>query len=255
MNNVDPNKVCFIIAHKYFRGYESYLSYYLGNIQKLYPDALTIVVDNNSTYVEDIFGPLRNLKNVVFLINTGSGFELGAYREGLKYVINNNLVNEYSYFILAQDTFILKNYFDFNQLIEKQVYALPINSMWLGGDSYARDIGNKVLTDIGLSTDNWSRANFCWCSSFIVANHKINQLSGYLNNIVQTVRHESEAAERYLGVILWELNDRKETIDIDGGCKDLHLRFYDCWNKNVYAPVSSIFRKHVQQKTQDTRDK
>jgi len=44
----------FIIAHKYVRGYTSYIEYYVNNIQTHYPEALTIVVDNNSEHIDDI---------------------------------------------------------------------------------------------------------------------------------------------------------------------------------------------------------
>lgn len=249
------NKVCFIIAHKYFRGYESYLKHYIENIQKLYPEALTVVVDNNSKYPEDIFGPLRHLDRVTFLKNDYDGkFELGAYKVGLQYIIDNGLTDQYSYYICTQENFVLKNEFDFGSLVEKKTYALPINSMWAGGDAYARDVGDGVLNSIGLSTENWDKADFCWCSSFIVASQKIKTLYEYLSKIVQTTRHESEAAERYLGVILWELNERRPCGDIDGSCKDLHERYYDCWNPNMYQEVKSVFRKRVMQRNEHTRD-
>lgn len=252
----DVNQVCFIIAHKYYRGHESSLKYYVENIKKLYPEALTIVVDNNSKYPEDVFGSLRHLPNVVFLTNNYEGkFELGAYKVGIQHIIDNGLVNNYSHYICTQENFVVKNFYDFNKLIDKKTWALPINSMWRGGDGYARDLCNEVLTKIGLDTNNWDKADFCWCSSFIVANYKLEQLYGYLSKIVQTTRYESEAAERYLGIILWELNERRDCGDIDTSCKNLHLRHYDCWNPDIYAPVTSYFRKRVQQRNQDTRDR
>lgn len=253
MDGIDPNKVCFVIAHKYYRGYESYLSYYIEQIQKFYPNALTIVVDNNSTFVEDVFSPLKNMSNVVLLINTGSGFELGAYREGLKYIIDNSLVDQYSYFVFSQDTFILKNHYDFGQLFEKQTYALPVNSMCLGGDGLHREIGERVLNNIGLN-DNWDKVDFCWANTFIVASQKVPQLYSYLKTVVQKTRPESEASERYLGRILWELNERRNCGSVDGSCIGLHNRHYDCWTVDVRVPATSYWVKRVQRKTENTRD-
>lgn len=250
---MDNNKVCFIIAHKYYRGYESYLKYYIDNIQKFYPKSLVVVVDNNSVYPEDVFGPLRDLKNVVCLSNDYDGkFELGAYKVGTQYIIDNNLTDEYAYFVCTQDNFILKNWFDFNTLHEKETYALPINSMF--PDHYAMDLCKEVLGRLGLD-DNWDKINFCWCSSFIVARQKLLTLNGYLSKIQQKTRYESEAAERYLARILWELNDRRDCGSIDGDCRNLLNGIYHCWHVDLYAPVSTHFAKRVQQKNEHTRDK
>lgn len=245
------NKVCFIIAHKYYRGYESYLKYYVSNIQVFYPEALIIVVDNNSKYPEDVFGPLSE-SGVVFLTNDiESKFELGAYSVGIKYIIDNNLTNEYSHYVCTQDNFVLKNVYDFSQLVANETYALPLNSMH--PDGYAMDVCTTVLDRIGLN-DNWDKVNFCWCSSFIVANSKLEQLQGYLTTIVQKVRRDSEAAERYLARILWELNDRRDCGSIDGNCVDLLTKHYHCWHVNIYDTATTHFVKRVQQKNEHTRD-
>lgn len=246
------SNVCFIIAHKYFRGYESYLKHYIKNIQKFYPEALTIVVDNNSVYPEDVLNPLRDLENIVFLTNDiECKFELGAYQVGIKYLIDNDLVNDYSYYICTQDNFVLKNYYDFKQLIDKNIYALPINSMF--ADGYAKDVCDQVLNRLGMN-DNWDKVNFCWCSSFVVASKKLEQLYGYLTTIVQKRRHESEGAERYLARLLWELNERRDCGSIDGDCRDLPSKHYDCWRVNIYDPATTHFVKTVQQKNEHTVD-
>lgn len=249
------SKVCFVIAHKFIRGYPSLLKFYIDNIQWLYPDALTIVVDNNSTYVEDVFGPLRSLPNVVFLTNDIScKFEVGAYRVGLKYILDNGLDKQYDHFVFSQENFVLRNYFDFNQLVEKKTWALPINNMRKGGDHHYRDLYKDVLTKMGLPIDLVDKADFVWCHSFIVANHKLVELASYLKNIVITTRHDSEVSERWLAAVLYMLNEYKDCGSIDGSCLDLPQRHYDCWDPNVYRPVTSIFRKRVMQRSESTRD-
>lgn len=247
------NKVCFIIAHKYYRGYLSYIEYYVDNIQKFYPDALTIIVDNNSAYPDDMLAPLRDYKNVVVLTNNiECKFELGAYQVGLKYIIDHGLVNDYSYYACTQDNFVLKNRYDFSKLIESQTWALPINSMF--PDGYAMDVCKPVLQKLGLD-DNWDKINFCWCNSFIVSSHKIEQLYGYLKTIIQTRRHDSEGSERYLARLLWELNDRRDCGSIDGDCRLLPGKHYDCWHVNMLDPATTHFVKRVQQKNEHTKDK
>lgn len=244
------NKICFIIAHKYFRGYESYLKYYVDNIQTLYPEALTIVVDNNSIHVEDVFCQIRGLDNVVLLNNNiRCKFELGAYQVGMKYIIDNDLVDEYSHYVCTQDNFVVKKHYDFSS---QGSYAFPINSMY--ADGACQDVCDSVLNTLGMN-DNWDKINFCWCSSFVVANNKMEQLYGWLQQIVQTVRWESEGAERYLARLLWELNEQRDCGDIDGTAADLHVRHYDTWQVDVRADSTSYFVKRVQQKNENTIDK
>lgn len=246
-------KPCFIIAHKYFRGYESYLKYYIENIQKHYPDALTVVVDNNSKYSDDVFRPVRDKDNLILLENDiESKFELGAYQVGIRYVLENNLLDEYDYFVMTQDNFVLKNKYDFNILKDSNRTATPINSFYADGECAA--VVNHVMGNLQMN-DNWDKVNFCWCSSFIVAKEKLKQLQSYLEKIVVRHRWESAAGERYLARLLWELNDREDCGDIDGSAADLAVRHYDTWTVNIHDDATSYFVKKVQQKTENTVDK
>lgn len=243
---------CFIIAHKYFRGYTSYLQYYVETIQNLYPDALTVIVDNNSLYKDDVFSLVKDKENVVLLDNNSdSKFELGAYGVGARHILDNGLKEKYSHYVFVQDTFVLKNRYDFEQMQKQECYARPINSMYADGE--CSDVVIPVMTKLGMN-DNWDKVNFCWCSSFVVDQRKLQQLSSYLSDIKVTCRWESCAGERYLARILWELNEHKDCGDIDGSCADLAVRHYDTWNVNVFAPATSFFVKQVQQKNENTVD-
>jgi hypothetical protein len=245
-------KVGFIIAHKYFRGWESYLNYYINNIFEYYESPLVIVVDNNSKYKNDIFEKLDKKNEVVLLDNDiESKFELGAYQVGLRYMIEQNLHNEYDYVVLSQDNFIINKKLDFNQLLDNNVDACPINSYFPDGE--LRGICDSVLGGLEMN-NNLDKITFCWCSSFILGKKNINRMYEITKKIKQTVRTESCAAERYLARILWELNDYKN-YDIDGDIRVL-IDKYDCWTVNPYdRNINSFFIKKVQQKNENTVDK
>jgi len=256
------NKPIFIIAHKYFRGYDSYSEYYVQTIQKYYEDSLIIFVDNNSTHKEDIFVNLRNYKNVILLDNDiDCKFEIGAYQVGMKYLLDNSLINDYSYIVFTQDTFILKNRLDFNSLYNSDVKACTINSYFQ--DGMLQGISNEVLSKLGL-LDNLDKCTFCWCCSFIISSSKTEQLYDYFKQIVITSRSESCAAERYLARILWELNDHKN-YDIDGDIRYLGDMWnnvantepkYDCHSVNPFDDnIKTFFVKRAQQKTEYTVDR
>jgi hypothetical protein len=87
----------------------------------------------------------------------------------------------------------------------------------------------------------------------VCSTEKCLKLYEYLKTIVIKYRFESEAAERYLGRIILELNENKN-YDIDGDIMDLK-RHYDCWTVNPYEKISGVyFVKKVQQKNENTVD-
>jgi len=257
---MDNNKPVFIIAHKYFRGYDSYVEYYINNIREFYEDSLIIVVDNNSIYKDDIFNNLKKYDNVILLDNNiECKFELGAYQVGVKYLIDNDLLDKYTYVVMTQDNFIIKNKLDFNQLSEANVKACPLNGCDQNVDSpeyfniqqSCTDVSIPVLDKLGLN-DNWDKISFCWCNSFILSTDKLLQMYGYLQQIVIKIRWESCASERYLARLLWELNDNVN-YDIDGDIRDLKHK-YDCWNVDLSVPQLTFFVKKLQQKDERTLD-
>lgn len=242
------NNICFIIAHKYFRGYTSYLKYYIENIQKFYPEALTLVVDNNSKYKEDVFSLVEGKDRVVLLDNnSNSKFELGAYQVGLEYILNNNLNNDYEYFVFSQDNFILKNKYEFSILKENNIDACPIVS-WKN-DWEKKDVWVPVLESLSLLDGLLEKTRLCWCISFILSKRKILSMYEMLTNIAVKTRHESEGSERYLGRILYELNEHR-IFDIDG---DIDLLDYYCHTVNVEQDTKHYFCKISQQKTENTK--
>lgn len=245
-------KLIFIISHKYYRGYESYIEYYINNINKFYDGALIIVVDNNSIYKDDIFNKLINIENVILLDNNiESKFELGAYTVGLKYIIDNDILDRYNYLIFTQDNFILKNKYDFYELEKNNITACPINSYYQ--DGYLNHISHQVLDGLKLN-NNLDKITFCWCNSFIIHNDKIQKLYEYINQIKIINRTESEASERYFSRILYELNDHVN-YDIDGDIRNLNTK-YDCWKVNPYDEIiGAFFVKKVQQKNENTLNK
>ncbi len=247
------NKICFIIAHKYFKGYESYLKYYIDNIFSFYENPLVLVVDNNSPNKDEVFNAIKN-DNVIFLENKiECKFELGAYQVGIDYLKQNNLINSYDYYILSQDTYVIKNKFDFNELKSNNINAASI--IGLHNDWSKMDVAGPVLEKLNLLND-LDEIYLCWCNSFVVSNTVLFDLQRYLQQIIIKTRHESEASERYLGRILFELNNHKNyAIDGRNNSFIVDERHYDCHNVDVYANMDKYFCKRAQQKNERTIEK
>jgi hypothetical protein len=254
MNLNDKNKIVFIIAHKYYRGYQSYTEYYINNINTFYKDNLIIVVDNNSTNKDDIFDNLKKYDNVVLLDNNiESKFELGAYTVGLQYLVDNNLYNNYDYIVMTQDTFIIKNRYDFNELHSRNVTACPLVGGIVTDEIKFMYIKQYVpiLESLGLK-GRFDEMKFCWCVSFVISTSKTIQLFDYIKQITIIDRDQSCASERYMARILLELNDG-ESHSLDCDLDDVTNR-YNCHSVDLLSNVQSFFAKRAQQKTEKTTD-
>ena len=246
--------LCFVIAHRYYRMYPSYIQYYVDNIQKYYENALTIIVDNNSSYLTDIIEKFVNYKDVVILINnTECKFELGAYNEGIRYLIQTNIYDNYSFVIFSQDTFVLKNKFDFQALTDKQTLA----GVFVGSNcgqhfDYGFDTHPTVQHFWNTLEMNkyypFPHRSFCWCCSFFLHSSKIAEFLNLTQHIVIKVRNDSCALERYLWMIMYRLNNNV-LENIDGLLEEIHLK-YHCHNVDIInGTIESYFVKHTQQKT------
>jgi hypothetical protein len=109
-----------------------------------------------------------------------------------------------------------------------------------------------ILKQMNLNYDV-ENSSFCWCNSFIISSEKIEDLYNFIKDIVITERWDSCVSERYLGIILWELNDRKK-FDIDGDLYHVQ-NLYDSRKVDVYTHESTFFVKKLQQKTEQTVDR
>lgn len=253
----EESKLCFIIAVKYYRQYESYVKYYVDNIQEFYKDSLILLVDNNSTYIEDIRVQLKAYNNVEIIINNSScKFEIGAYNEGIRYIITNNLLDKYEYFVFSQDTFVLKNKYDFNTLISNNIFAGSFNNT-LAAPKYdfKHDSMNiEILNKINLYNVDEAYC-LCWCSSFILHMSKITAYFEIVKDLIITGRHQgSTQSERFLGPILYYLNNNQH-YSICGDMMSPQICGYDCWTVNIQSDnISKFFVKRVQQKNETTVD-
>lgn len=248
------HRPCFIIAHKWVRNstnpYQSYLKHYIDNIRRLYPNSMTIVVDNNSLWKEDIFSTIENGEDLVFLDNdTDSKFEVGAYTVGCKYALDNNLNSTYDYFVFTQDTFVLKNKYDFNILDTNGILACPLMSY--NQDGYGKEVCDAVLSSMGIN-DNIDKTTFCWCNSFVVEKSRLNKLHSLISKAKVTNKHESGACERWLARVIWELSDGKNW-DIDGNITKLRTKYHE-WTVDVFGHVPTYFVKRIQWKNENTKD-
>ena len=253
MEEYNP-KLCFIIAHKYYRNYESYIQYYVDNIQKFYTNSFIIIVDNNSKHIDDIKNKLANYSNLVILSNdTPCKFEIGAYNVGINYLKDNNLIDKYDFCIFSQDTYVLKNKYNFNKLYIDKTNALAFHAvMFIDINQFQLPYfyspsSMSILKKINLS-DKIQSLKLCWCNSFILHSSKIIEFLDITKDTIVLNRPDSECSERYLSGILYYLNnyslaDLCPVIDYD-------FRTIDIINSNT----PNWFLKRFQQKNERTMD-
>lgn len=250
----DNYKVCFVIANKYVKNYPSFIDYYVENIQRFYKNSLILIVDNNSDNFEDIYFRLEKYQNnnLKILINESeSKFELGAYKFGIKYILTNNLLANYDYYIFTQDTFVLKNKFNFNNFIDNNTFACPIKSHI--NDDYNRhacDYENPFIKTLLTNLNLENRVNdlrLCWANSFVLHNSKVKPFLDIVIDIITKNKFDACLCERFLSPILYKLNNYKnDTLENIYGEEEIG----PLWNVDVvktesnYCFMKKLTNKH-----------
>jgi len=223
---MNEHKICFIIAHKYSRNCYSYIKTTVDNIQKFYPESFIVIVDNNSKNIEDIYDVFLDYSNLNIVINdSNSKYEVGAYIHGLNWLIEKNFLN-YNYYVFLQDTLVFMKKYDFSILENKNVKATSIigfNYNRGGGIEYLREQQRTILEPRDLFNE-FDNIIGCWGSNFIIHKDKFMQLHDYINDIVLTTKLDSETSERYMGRIIYELNEHNENFNIDGDIDEYYKK-------------------------------
>jgi hypothetical protein len=244
----------FVIAHRYYRQYKSYIKYYVDNIQQFYgDDSFILIVDNNSKHLHDIREMFKEYTNIEIIVNdTICKFEIGAYKKGIEYIFEKKRLPDFDYYAFTQDNFVLKHRFDFNTLKEKNTMACSLNFSVHTDKCYDKYI--PLLQKMHIE-DALPHMNLCWCSSFILHQSRVMIFYDLTKDLVLTTRFDSEDGERYLSAILYKLNNH--VVDsIDGEIVPCELLTYDCWKVDVINDdiPQRYFVKTVQQKTEWTPD-
>lgn len=217
-------KICFVIALKYYKDKHTSIHEYVINILNFYESSSVsiLMVDNNSEDIEYIKETFKNNNNITIITNTSeSKYELGAYNFGIKYILENNLNDNYDYFIFTQDSFIIHKKYDFNNLILNDIYACPLvgsDQGFFSGDLYnciGYHVGDKdqnlikdTIIQLGLR-DVIPELTFCLANSFVLKNNKLNEFFSLTNHIKIENKVQSESSERFLAGVLYLLNNRK----------------------------------------------
>ena len=249
------NKLCFVISHKYYRNYKSFIQYYVDNIKKFYPDSFILIVDNNSENLEDIKNILKNYENLEIIVNDSkSKFEIGAYKEGIKYIRKNtDLRKNYGYYIFSQDNFILKNKFDIKkELTYKNIFACAVNHMYCNSkkenDKYFYNalknekISKYILKKLNIYNEI-KNFNLCWCSTFILHHSRIKKFHKIIKKIIIEKKQESIDGERYLSGLLYYLNNNKH----NSLCGNFIYNDYNWLDTNISCNKSKSFFVKVTQ--------
>lgn len=250
--NSDTYSVAFIIAHRYYRNYPSFIKYYVDNIQRFYKNSFILIVDNNSENISDIVEVLKDYKNLVILTNnTPCKFEIGAYKVGIQYLLTSMADIIFDYCVFTQDNYILKQKYDFNNLITEGINATSFVGFTGHKHEYYYPFTQDILKRVGLENDI-DKLTLCWCSSFILHYSKIFEFLKITQDIVITTRRGSCEGERFLSAIIYKLNDYK-MVHIEG---DMDHQHYNCHKVDLIKDVipEHCFVKCIQGKTELTKE-
>jgi hypothetical protein len=249
-------RLCFIISHYYVRRYKSYVQIYIERINSFYPDSLVIIVDNQSEHLIDIRDKMRGHQNVAVIVNKSDCmFEVGAYKEGIRFLVDCKVLHKFDYVVFSQDTFVANRKYDFASLKARGVQAAGFNHLFGWCDMQEDPIVQRVLTSLDLfSLYDGVNFSLCWCNSFVLSSTRV--LDFY--EIVKFERiygrySGSVQSERYLAGILYYLN-ANSYVTLCGDAATKESLGYDCWNVDIANnELSHAFVKEVQQKREDTR--
>jgi hypothetical protein len=178
--------------------------------------------------------------------------ELGAYKAGISFLNTYNLIDKYDYYVFTQDTFVLKNKYDFNNLRKNNTLACTLVSHsreHINIVCYTHPISVKVLTSLNLQY-SIHLLSLCFANSFILHKSKIAEFFNIIKDVVITTKIESIASERFLSGVLYHLNNRI-IADIDG---DIQYTKYDAFNVNINDDIPSYFVKKIHGKDENTLD-
>lgn len=247
--------VVFVISHRYYRNYPSYIKYYVDNIQSFYnTNAFVLIVDNNSKHIQDIKDLFVDYNNTIILTNeTECKFEVGAYKVGIQYLLENQI--QYEYCVFSQDNFVLKRKFDFGELTNNNIKACPVNHFCLPREDYYEPKLYDILKKYGFE-NMIDIMSLCWCNTFVLHVSCIIPFMEKTNHIQKiTNREESCASERYLSGILHILNNNK-SVSIDGDISSKEILGYDCWTVDLIneSIPTRYFVKRIQAKNETTVD-
>jgi hypothetical protein len=249
--------IFFVISLKYYREKPTYIKEYVSNIFKFYPNSFILIVDNNSENIEDINEFFINYSNINIITNTSeSKFELGAYNFGINYILENGLNDDYEYFVFTQDTFVIHNKYNFENLLINDVKACPIVGSYPGTfsndlrDRMGHHTGHKnqylikyTIMRLGL-VDAIPELTFCLSNSFVLQKNKLFEFSQLTNFIKIKNKVQSESSERFLAGVLYLLNGRKNSSVEKFVVNDfMHLISIG----NVWT--FDFFKKHIHGKT------
>lgn len=252
-----PKNICFVIASYYVRTHATYLYEYIDRIKAWYPLSLVLVVDNNSRNIVDhktLF--LRNT-NVLLAVNDSiCKFEIGAYKYGIQFLAKHGFLEHIDYIVFSQDTFVLNNPFNVEELALRRTYACAFNHYYGLCDMPYDPLVEHVLRKLDLvHLYDGFNFNLCWCSSFILHTTRALVFYEILKDLCITSRAGgSVQGERFLAGVLFYLNNRK-FVSLCGDMSTPTVLGYDCWTVNpANNSLPHYFVKSVQQKTEATVD-